>query len=223
MSIKGVLARLSYDGEWVTIQKEGYGAKYKGRKAIHRSQIIGVKVKPASALFHGYVQVHVAGVIPAPVLRFSLNAGRPPMLDPYSMSIRPSANRALPALQRELDPTSVPPATPPIFTPPSFFHTAEPNRPPPPNGPAVYRQISPPRQPRPARRNYALRIALRIALWSVMTVAGIFEMSAIIMTLTNAWPQQKVASAIGANIFFGGIFALTIWLIFVDQRHPPSR
>lgn len=123
----GVLGWVSFDGHWVVIGKNGVGHIYKGERRYHVSQLSGVAVKAATRLHHGFLQVILPGVPPAPVVRFGTQAGRPPMTDDDSISFAKSANETIiqirDALQDAIDaihgharrqePSSVQPPSPP--------------------------------------------------------------------------------------------------------------
>jgi hypothetical protein len=107
LTVRGVLGWVSFDGQWVVIGKDGVGHIYKGERRYHVSHLSGVAVKAATRLHHGYFQVLVAGLAPAPVVRFGANAGRPPMTDDNSISFAKAANddigRLRDAVQRAID------------------------------------------------------------------------------------------------------------------------
>lgn len=96
---RGVLGYLSFDGRWVVIGKDGIGHIYQGEQRFHVGQLSGVAVKPATRLHYGFFQVIVKGVAPAPVVRFGLHAGRPPMEDGGSISFSAGANNEIRVIQ----------------------------------------------------------------------------------------------------------------------------
>src|SRR5205823_4748796 len=95
VEIKGVLGSVSFDGQWVIITKRGFGPTMKGKRKLHKSQITGIKVKPATRLYYGYIQFSVRGTSPAPEVKFGLASGRPHREDPDSMSFPRRANTAI--------------------------------------------------------------------------------------------------------------------------------
>jgi hypothetical protein len=92
LAARGVLGWVSFDGQWIVIGKEGVGYIYKGQRRYHISQLSGLAVKPATRLHHGYFQVILTGLTPAPVVRFGPNAGRPPLTDDNSISFARNTN-----------------------------------------------------------------------------------------------------------------------------------
>jgi hypothetical protein len=103
VTVEGPLGRISFDGRWVTVTKDGHGPRMKGSKRLHISQITAVVVRPANRLYHGYIQLHVRGQSTAPVTMFGLAAGRPHREDPYSMSFSHKRNDAVANLKHLLE------------------------------------------------------------------------------------------------------------------------
>ncbi|MET9950155.1 DUF4429 domain-containing protein [Streptomyces sp. NPDC006339] len=93
MDVKGVQGSIHFDGEWITIVKRQIGqpeAQFK----IRAVDVTGTRLKPATRLFHGYVQFVLPGSAPAAEAGGLLAGGRPPQSDPHSLSIRRSSNDA---------------------------------------------------------------------------------------------------------------------------------
>ncbi|GGQ81736.1 caspase, EACC1-associated type [Couchioplanes azureus] len=107
LRVQGVLGYASFDGQWVVIGKDGVGQAHKGERRFHVGRLIGVASRPATRLTHGFLQVLVEGVEPAPVARFGAHAGRPPMEDFASISFAHKANadveRLCAAVQAAID------------------------------------------------------------------------------------------------------------------------
>ena len=59
-------------------------------------------MKAATRLHHGYLQIILPGVTPAPVVRFGPQAGRPPLTDDNSISFPKSANHDITRLRDAL-------------------------------------------------------------------------------------------------------------------------
>ncbi|MFJ9150170.1 DUF4365 domain-containing protein [Streptomyces sp. NPDC102270] len=102
-TVKGVLASINFDGETVTIRKEGYGPRMKGIRSLTVREIDHVIVKPATAMFHGYIQFVIRGHPPAPDQRLSMASGRPHREDPESMSYARRANGEIERLKTEIE------------------------------------------------------------------------------------------------------------------------
>ncbi|MET9182501.1 DUF4365 domain-containing protein [Kitasatospora aureofaciens] len=102
-TVKGVLGSINFDGETVTIRKEGYGPRMKGIRSLTVREIDHVIVKPATAMFHGYIQFVVRDHPPAPDQRLSMASGRPHREDPDSMSYARRANREIEHLKAEIE------------------------------------------------------------------------------------------------------------------------
>jgi len=102
-TVKGVLGSINFDGETVTIRKEGYGPRMKGIRSLTVREIDHVIVKPATAMFHGYIQFVIRDHPPAPDQRLSTASGRPHREDPDSMSYTRRANREIEHLKTEIE------------------------------------------------------------------------------------------------------------------------
>ncbi|MFE8950617.1 DUF4365 domain-containing protein [Streptomyces sp. NPDC007856] len=102
-TVKGVLGSINFDGETVTIRKEGYGPRMKGIRSLTVREIDHVIVKAATAMFHGYIQFVVRDRPPAPDQRLSMASGRPHREDPDSMSYTRRANREIEHLKKEIE------------------------------------------------------------------------------------------------------------------------
>jgi len=92
LTVKGILGSINFDGSAVIIRKEGYGPRMKGVKTLPVNEIRQIIAKPATAMFHGYIQFVVQHQPPAPDVRLSLAAGRPHREDPNSISFSRRAN-----------------------------------------------------------------------------------------------------------------------------------
>ncbi|MER5584118.1 DUF4429 domain-containing protein [Streptomyces asoensis] len=86
MDVKGVMAAISFDGDWITITKKELGHRDRHYRISVRD-VTGVTFKPASRLFHGYIQFLVPGSAPARESRGVFLGGRPPQSDRNSLSI----------------------------------------------------------------------------------------------------------------------------------------
>jgi hypothetical protein len=93
MDVKGVMGSVSFDGEWITITKKEVGQQQREYR-IRAAAVTGTRLKPATRLFHGYVQFVLPGSAPAIEEKGLTVGGRPPQSDPHSLSIRHSANDA---------------------------------------------------------------------------------------------------------------------------------
>ncbi|NML55400.1 hypothetical protein HHL19_16650 [Streptomyces sp. R302] len=91
ITVPGVLGRIDFDGEWVTITKKEVGQTARETR-IRAADVTSTRMKPATWAFHGYVQLVVPGTLPAAEVRGPLVGGRPPQSDPYSLSIRRKHN-----------------------------------------------------------------------------------------------------------------------------------
>ncbi|MCX5176714.1 DUF4429 domain-containing protein [Streptomyces virginiae] len=91
MKIKGVQGSVSFDGEWITIVKRAVGAQPREFR-LRAADITGTRFKPATRLFHGYVQFLLPGSAPAVESSGPLSGGRPPHSDPHSLSIPHRSN-----------------------------------------------------------------------------------------------------------------------------------
>jgi hypothetical protein len=94
MDVKGVLGRIHFDGEWITITKTPMGPKPAPMR-IRAADVTGTRYKPGNRLFHGYVQFVLPDSPPAAEKPMgSFGGGRPPYEDPYSLSIPRKSNDA---------------------------------------------------------------------------------------------------------------------------------
>jgi hypothetical protein len=93
MDVKGVQGSISFDGEWITITKKEIGQPERQFR-IRAADVTGTRLKPATRLFHGYVQFVLPGSAPAQESRGVLAGGRPPQSDPHSLSIPHRSNDA---------------------------------------------------------------------------------------------------------------------------------
>ncbi|MDG4830019.1 caspase family protein [Solwaraspora sp. WMMD1047] len=89
---RGVLGYAAFDGQWITIGKNGMGPALKGERQLHISEVAAVALKPATMLHYGYLQIIQKGVEPAPISRYGPGAGRPPMDDRASVSFARAVN-----------------------------------------------------------------------------------------------------------------------------------
>jgi serine/threonine protein kinase len=101
--VEGLLGRIEFDGEVVTIVKNGYGAEMKGRRAVDVSQIDTVILKSATRWNHGYLQIIVRGRPPVPEQRGLFLGGRPPMQDSLSVSFAHRANPEATRMKASID------------------------------------------------------------------------------------------------------------------------
>jgi hypothetical protein len=93
MHVKGVLGSISFDGEWVTITKSPVGQQARQFR-IRAADVTGTRLKAATRLNHGYVQIVLPGSMPAPEQSGLLQGGRPRYDDPHSLSIPHRSNDA---------------------------------------------------------------------------------------------------------------------------------
>ncbi|MFE0088760.1 DUF4429 domain-containing protein [Streptomyces sp. NPDC059016] len=93
MDVKGVQGSISFDGEWITITKTPIGTRPAPAR-IRAADVTGIRMKPGSRLFHGYVQFVLPGSAPAEERKGLMAGGRPPYSDPHSLSIPRSSNDA---------------------------------------------------------------------------------------------------------------------------------
>lgn len=91
MEVKGVQGSIRFDGEWVTITKRAVGQQPREFR-LRAADITGTRFKPATRLFHGYVQLLLPGSAPAVESTGLLSGGRPPHSDPHSLSIPRRSN-----------------------------------------------------------------------------------------------------------------------------------
>lgn len=103
VTVKGILGSISFDGNAVTVRKQGYGPRMKGSQTLLISQIESIVVKPASRLFHGYIQFIVHGRPPAPEQKGLLAGGRPHREDLDSMSYSRLANSDIDELRQQIE------------------------------------------------------------------------------------------------------------------------
>jgi hypothetical protein len=92
ISVKGVLGSINFDGQTVSVRKDGFGSAMKGVRSIQVSEIEHIILRPATAMVHGYIQFVVRHLPPASDRRLSLAFGRPHREDPDSMSFPRRAN-----------------------------------------------------------------------------------------------------------------------------------
>lgn len=93
MEAKGVLGSISFDGEWITITKTPVGPR-PAPVRLRAADITGTRFKPATRLFHGYVQFLLPGTEAAGEKSGLTHGGRPPYTDPNSLSIPRKSNDA---------------------------------------------------------------------------------------------------------------------------------
>lgn len=93
MDVKGVLGSISYEDGWITITKKPVGQQPREYR-IAADTVTGTRFKPATRLFHGYVQFVVPGAETAPERGGLLASGRPHRDDPHSLSIPHKSNDA---------------------------------------------------------------------------------------------------------------------------------
>lgn len=91
MDIDGVQGSISFDGEWITITKRAVGRSPRTYR-LRAADVTGTRFKPATRLFHGYVQFLLPGSALATESRGILAAGRPPQSDPHSLSLPHRSN-----------------------------------------------------------------------------------------------------------------------------------
>jgi hypothetical protein len=93
MDVKGVQGSISFDGEWITITKKEIGSQQREFR-IRAADVTGTRLKPATRLFHGYLQFVLPGSAPATEEKGLMAGGRPPHSDPHSLSIPRRSNDA---------------------------------------------------------------------------------------------------------------------------------
>lgn len=93
MDVKGVQGSIHFDGEWITITKKPVGQQSREFR-LRAADVTGTRLKPASRLFHGYVQFVLPGSAPAQEEASLLGGGRPHYDDPHSLSIPHRSNEA---------------------------------------------------------------------------------------------------------------------------------
>lgn len=87
MEIKGVQGSIRFDGEWITIVKRAVGSQPREFR-LRAADVTGTRLKPATRLFHGYVQLVLPGSAPrrrvewTPVGRAPAALGSAQPLDP---------------------------------------------------------------------------------------------------------------------------------------------
>lgn len=93
MRVKGVMGSVSFEDGWITITKKQAGQQDRQFR-IRAADVTGTRLKPATRLFHGYIQFLLPGSAPATETKGLFTGGRPPQSDPHSLSIRHNANDA---------------------------------------------------------------------------------------------------------------------------------
>lgn len=93
MEANGVQGSVSFDGEWVTITKKAVGSAPREHR-LNARDISGTTLKPATRLFHGYIQFLLPGSLAAPERKGVTLGGRPPHEDRNSLSIPYRSNAA---------------------------------------------------------------------------------------------------------------------------------
>lgn len=93
MDVKGVQGSVSFDGEWITVTKRAVGQQAREYR-LRAVDVTGTRLKPATRLFHGYLQFVLPGSTPAVEKGGILSGGRPPHSDPHSLSIPRRSNEA---------------------------------------------------------------------------------------------------------------------------------
>jgi hypothetical protein len=91
MDVKGVQGSVSFDGEWITITKRAVGHQPREFR-LRAADVTGTRLKPATRLFHGYLQFLLPGSAPAIESTGFATGGRPPHSDPHSLSIPRRSN-----------------------------------------------------------------------------------------------------------------------------------
>lgn len=86
MEVEGVLGRISFDGEWITITKTPIGPK-PAPVRLRAADVTGTRLKRGTRLTHGYVQFELPGSTAAGEKAGLAHGGRPPYSDPHSLSI----------------------------------------------------------------------------------------------------------------------------------------
>ena len=103
VEVQGILGSIIFDGRWVTITKRGQSVTMKGVWKLELSQISSITLKPATRLYHGYIQFTVPGTSAAPVLKSGLAAGRPSREDRDSLSFSHKNNDDFLKLQEAVE------------------------------------------------------------------------------------------------------------------------
>jgi hypothetical protein len=91
MEVRGVQGSVAFDGEWITITKQAVGHQPREFR-LRAADVTGTRLKPATRLFHGYLQFLLPGSAPASESDGLLSGGRPPHSDPHSLSIPHRSN-----------------------------------------------------------------------------------------------------------------------------------
>ena len=99
MEAKGILGSITFDGQWVTIAKRGFGPAMKGARRLNILQISSITLKPATHLVNGYIQFTLAGTTAANVRQ----TGRPKPEDPDAVSFRHKDNDRFQQLQQAVE------------------------------------------------------------------------------------------------------------------------
>ncbi|WP_405941624.1 DUF4429 domain-containing protein [Streptomyces sp. NBC_00207] len=94
MDVKGVQGGIGFDGDWIVITKRAVGQQPREFR-LKAADVTGIRFKPATRLFHGYVQFLLPGSAPAVEADGSLAGGRPPQSDPHSLSVPRRSNDAV--------------------------------------------------------------------------------------------------------------------------------
>ncbi|MFD4921144.1 DUF4429 domain-containing protein [Streptomyces goshikiensis] len=102
MKVTGVQGSIGFDGEWITITKKKLGQAPREFR-LRAADITGTRFKPATRLFHGYVQFVVPGSNPAVESVGLSTGGRPPHSDPHSLSIPHRSNDAIALLMGKVE------------------------------------------------------------------------------------------------------------------------
>ncbi|MEV4131460.1 caspase family protein [Dactylosporangium sp. NPDC049742] len=98
--VRGLLGKLAFDGEWVTVTKEGIGPRMKGSVRIPVQHIDEIIIRPATGLIHGFIQFTLVGNTEHGVLGKRENPRRPGPEHPYSMSFKRSSNAEIAKIHR---------------------------------------------------------------------------------------------------------------------------
>lgn len=93
MDVKGVQGSIHFDGEWITIKKKPVGQQPREFR-LRATDVTGSRLKPATRLFHGYLQFVLPGSDLAQEEKSLLGGGRPHYDDPHSLSIPHRSNDA---------------------------------------------------------------------------------------------------------------------------------
>ncbi|MFH9798103.1 DUF4429 domain-containing protein [Streptomyces virginiae] len=82
---------IRFDGEWITITKRAVGHQPREFR-LRAADVTGTRLKPATRLFHGYLQFLLPGSAQASESTGIASGGRPPHSDPHSLSIPRRSN-----------------------------------------------------------------------------------------------------------------------------------